>query len=86
MVQIGVLKFCRIILVSSRGLKKRVTIIVEFYFMKRRLKTNFHEGCVINWVSWNLETFRNVQITHFILILLFTIPQYKTFSFESLNE
>ena len=37
MVQFGALKFCRTILVSLRGLKK-VTILVAFHFMKRRLK------------------------------------------------
>ena len=35
---LGFVQLCRTILVSSCGLKKRVTIILAFHFMKRRLK------------------------------------------------
>ena len=37
-VQFGAIIFCRTILVSLCGLKRKATIIVAFHFMKRRLK------------------------------------------------
>ena len=52
MMQLETIKNCRTILVTSCGLEKKVTIIVAFHFMKRRLKNGNYISPVLYLLSF----------------------------------
>ena len=72
-VQFGAIIFCRTILVSSCGYKKRVTIIVAFHFMKRRLKTKDYFSAAFNRKHQCIKFFK-IRFNNFNIEYLKSLP------------
>ena len=78
-------KFCRTLLVSSCGLKK-VTIIVSFFFMQRRLKiiafSIYNEALKSLFVWKDASRWKRTDVEHFRTSGFLDLNQWYTFAYR----